>query len=106
MLTLTVSLPSLPYTFKILAKALAFVFVFVCLPEACAQAVPVEYTPFNPPAYPLTVRSPYLNAWLRQGPNPSQPGAEWPTFWSTAGHNVSPRGSSKTRFIKTALLTL
>lgn len=27
--------------------------------------------PFNPPAVPLADRTPYLNAWLAQGPKPS-----------------------------------
>ncbi|KAL4258458.1 Glutaminase GtaA [Pleurotus pulmonarius] len=39
-----------------------------------AQTSPINWTasPFNPPALPLAVRSPYLNVWLPQGNNPPQ----------------------------------
>ncbi|KAF4619311.1 hypothetical protein D9613_005332 [Agrocybe pediades] len=38
-------------------------------------------TPFNPPAFPLAVRSPYLSAWLPQGSGAAL-NAQWPTFWT------------------------
>ncbi|KZT27177.1 DUF1793-domain-containing protein [Neolentinus lepideus HHB14362 ss-1] len=37
--------------------------------------------PFNPPAVPLAVRSPYLNVWLAQGAG-AQLNDVWPTFWT------------------------
>lgn len=39
-------------------------------------------SPFNPPALPLAVRSPYLNTWLQQGPNPAPASAFWPGTWT------------------------
>ena len=46
--------------------------------------VPWQATPFNPPAVPLAVRSPYLNCWLNQngGGKPLTASNEWPTFWT------------------------
>lgn len=38
-------------------------------------------TPFNPPAFPLAVRTPYLSAWLAQGSGTAL-NAAWPTFWT------------------------
>ncbi|KAF5366812.1 hypothetical protein D9758_006553 [Tetrapyrgos nigripes] len=38
-------------------------------------------SPFNPPSIPLAVRTPYLSAWLPQGPGAALNGA-WPTFWT------------------------
>ncbi|KAI0265444.1 DUF1793-domain-containing protein [Gloeopeniophorella convolvens] len=38
-------------------------------------------TPFNPPAVPLAVRSPYLSTWLPQGAGTAL-NAAWPTFWT------------------------
>lgn len=37
--------------------------------------------PFNPPAIPLAVRTPYLSAWLPQGEGAAL-NDRWPTFWT------------------------
>jgi hypothetical protein len=37
--------------------------------------------PFNPPAFPLAVRTPYLSCWLAQG-NQTALNEAWPTFWT------------------------
>ncbi|KAL5519684.1 hypothetical protein ACEPAH_1367 [Sanghuangporus vaninii] len=37
---------------------------------------------FNPSAFPLAVRSPYLNIWLPQGYNPRTLSESWPRTWS------------------------
>ncbi|KAI0092705.1 hypothetical protein BDY19DRAFT_1054180 [Irpex rosettiformis] len=39
-------------------------------------------TPFNPPSIPLAVRSPYLSAWMNQGPNGTALNDDWPKFWT------------------------
>ncbi|QRV97100.1 DNA polymerase 1 [Ceratobasidium sp. AG-Ba] len=39
-------------------------------------------TPFNPPAIPLAVRSPYLSAWLQGGSGGGSLAGQWPTFWT------------------------
>ncbi|KAG8707228.1 hypothetical protein FRC09_001952 [Ceratobasidium sp. 395] len=39
-------------------------------------------TPFNPPAIPLAVRSPYLSTWLQGGNGGGQLNGQWPTFWT------------------------
>ncbi|KAK4194579.1 hypothetical protein QBC40DRAFT_319021 [Triangularia verruculosa] len=39
------------------------------------------FTPTKPPAVPLAVRSPYLNAWLQGDSGCLLPGA-WPRFWT------------------------
>ncbi|KAJ7162344.1 hypothetical protein C8R46DRAFT_1353303 [Mycena filopes] len=38
-------------------------------------------TPFSPPSYPLAVRTPYLSAWLPQGPGAALNDV-WPQFWT------------------------
>ncbi|KAF5344089.1 hypothetical protein D9758_008834 [Tetrapyrgos nigripes] len=38
-------------------------------------------TPFNPPSFPLAVRTPYLSAWLPQGKGIPLNGG-WPQFWN------------------------
>ncbi|KIL59835.1 hypothetical protein M378DRAFT_193746 [Amanita muscaria Koide BX008] len=45
------------------------------------QAISWTATPFNPPAIPLAVRTPYLSAWLPQGAGAALNDA-WPTFWT------------------------
>ncbi|KAL2166674.1 hypothetical protein VTG60DRAFT_2304 [Thermothelomyces hinnuleus] len=40
-----------------------------------------SFTPARPPAVPLAVRSPYLNAWLQGGSGLTLPGA-WPRHWT------------------------
>ncbi|EJD04154.1 DUF1793-domain-containing protein [Fomitiporia mediterranea MF3/22] len=44
-------------------------------------AVNWTVTPFNPPAIPLAVRTPYLSAWLFQGDGAALNDA-WPSFWT------------------------
>ncbi|KAI0774201.1 DUF1793-domain-containing protein [Fomes fomentarius] len=44
-------------------------------------AVTWDAAPFNPPAVPLAVRTPYLSAWLAQGSGTAL-NAGWPTFWT------------------------
>ena len=44
-----------------------FFTTYICLVSFSALAVPWVATPFNPAAFPLAVRSPYLSAWLPQG---------------------------------------
>lgn len=39
------------------------------------------FIPTRPPAVPLAVRSPYLNAWLQCGTECILPGS-WPRFWT------------------------
>ncbi|KAF8595372.1 DUF1793-domain-containing protein [Ceratobasidium sp. AG-I] len=41
-----------------------------------------QSTPFNPPAIPLAVRSPYLSAWLQGGDSGGRLNGQWPTFWT------------------------
>lgn len=45
-------------------------------------------TPFNPPSYPLAVRSPYLSAWLPQGVGMALNGG-WPQFWNGDVREIS-----------------
>ncbi|KAL2264443.1 hypothetical protein VTK26DRAFT_8 [Humicola hyalothermophila] len=40
-----------------------------------------SFEPTRPPAVPLAVKSPYLNAWLQGGSGAILPGA-WPRFWT------------------------
>lgn len=40
-----------------------------------------SFSPAKPPAVPLAVRSPYLNAWLQGGSGAILPGA-WPRHWT------------------------
>jgi len=47
---------------RIFFEAVVAVSLFVTV-----NAVSWIATPFNPPAFPLAVRSPYLSAWLPQG---------------------------------------
>ncbi|CAG8732300.1 1071_t:CDS:2, partial [Acaulospora colombiana] len=52
------------------------------LPVARAQTTPSwTSTPFNPAAYPLAVRSPYLSCWLLSGPGLAL-NEDWPHFWT------------------------
>ncbi|KAJ7283980.1 DUF1793-domain-containing protein [Mycena rebaudengoi] len=44
-------------------------------------AVTWTATPFNPPSFPLAVRTPYLSAWLPQGSGVALNDG-WPTFWT------------------------
>lgn len=38
--------------------------------------------PFSPPSLPLAVKSPYVNFWLPQGPNPGKISNAWPKAWN------------------------
>ncbi|KAJ4001755.1 hypothetical protein F5050DRAFT_1560073 [Lentinula boryana] len=61
---------------------LLVLFLFVpLLFVAPARCVDWTSTPFNPPSFPLAVRSPYLSAWLPQG-NGSALNDVWPQFWT------------------------
>jgi len=39
-------------------------------------------SPAKPPAVPLAVRSPYLNAWLQGGDTGCILPGQWPRFWT------------------------
>ncbi|KAJ4478253.1 hypothetical protein J3R30DRAFT_2880603 [Lentinula aciculospora] len=54
------------------------VLLLVVAPARCGNWTS---TPFNPPSFPLAVRSPYLSAWLPQGNGSALNGA-WPQFWT------------------------
>ena len=54
----------LPLTMK---NLLDFFTTYICLASFTALAIPWTATPFNPAAFPLAVRSPYLSTWLPQG---------------------------------------
>ncbi|EJC98591.1 DUF1793-domain-containing protein [Fomitiporia mediterranea MF3/22] len=58
--------------------------IALCLEGTFAQNGPSAWTasPFTPPAWPLAVRSPYLNSWLSQGNNPASLNTEWAVQWS------------------------
>ncbi|KLO16076.1 DUF1793-domain-containing protein [Schizopora paradoxa] len=43
-------------------------------------------SPFNPPAIPIAVKSPYLNTWLAQGGDPPAANEAWADFWDEVGH--------------------
>ena len=64
-------------------------FLLLFVVKALAQAGPSQWnpSPFNPPALPLAVKSPYLNAWMPQGNNPPELSSFWPQLWTI--NNVS-----------------
>ncbi|KAF7332012.1 MPN domain-containing protein [Mycena kentingensis (nom. inval.)] len=47
----------------------------------CNAQVTWDAQPFNPPSFPLAVRTPYLSTWLPQGKGAALNNA-WPTFWN------------------------
>ena len=47
--------------------------------------------PFNPPAIPLAVKTPYLNTWLPQGGG-AELNRNWPKFWTGDVRTVLPCG--------------
>ncbi|EJC98593.1 DUF1793-domain-containing protein [Fomitiporia mediterranea MF3/22] len=55
--------------------------------QTLAQNGPAGWTasPFNAPALPLAVRSPYLSTWLGQGNAPQPLNNLWPNIWTIAG---------------------
>ncbi|KAF9008954.1 DUF1793-domain-containing protein [Cyathus striatus] len=54
---------------------------FLLYVAAAVNALSWTATPFNPPAIPLAVRTPYLSAWLPQGSGAALNDV-WPTFWT------------------------
>lgn len=63
---------------------LANIFIYIsCLGIVTAQQGPKNWTvsPFNAPALPLAVRSPYLNIWLAQGNDPQELSNIDPRLW-------------------------
>lgn len=83
-LTINVSSPS-PIMIP-LAPLLRILLLFIALlaTRALAQSGPIGWTavPFNPPALPLAVRSPYLNSWLAQGSNSGALNNLWSNLWT------------------------
>ncbi|KAF8165232.1 DUF1793-domain-containing protein [Crassisporium funariophilum] len=60
---------------------LSFFTAFCLLFATAGAAVSWIATPFNPPSFPLAVRTPYLSAWLPQGSGAALNDV-WPTFWT------------------------
>ncbi|THH06834.1 hypothetical protein EW145_g3808 [Phellinidium pouzarii] len=60
---------------------LSLLLLFAAL--AVSQTGPSLWTiaPFNPPAYSLALRSPYLNTWNAQGNGPAPLTNVWPNLW-------------------------
>lgn len=54
---------------------------FFCFVDIISADVSWTVSPFNPPAVPLAVRSPYLSAWLVQGSGSALNG-DWAKFWT------------------------
>ncbi|KAL5536139.1 hypothetical protein ACEPAF_4244 [Sanghuangporus sanghuang] len=71
------------YTFVVTGQIHLRLFCY----QPSAQNGPADWnaSPFNPPALPLAVRSPYLNTWLQQGNNPPSLSGTWPRLWDTGG---------------------
>lgn len=55
----------------------------VTLLVSSAFAASWTSTPFSPASVPLAVRTPYLSAWLPQGPGKAL-NDDWPRFWAGA----------------------
>ncbi|KAG8690325.1 hypothetical protein FRC11_012402, partial [Ceratobasidium sp. 423] len=53
------------------------------VPAALAQNVSWQSAPFNPPAFPLVVKSPYTSAWTTGAA--SEPAKNWPYFGASGG---------------------
>ncbi|KAF9523492.1 DUF1793-domain-containing protein [Crepidotus variabilis] len=60
-------------------RGLSVLSTFAC--AGLAQALSWSATPFNPAAFPLAVKTPYLSTWLPQGAGAALNDA-WPTFWT------------------------
>jgi hypothetical protein len=72
-----------------LRSTLAFLFIILhSLPLAIAQNVTWQTAPFNPPAFPLVVKSPYTSVWAAGAT--AQVARQWPYFGTTAGVSSSP----------------
>ncbi|PVF95783.1 DUF1793-domain-containing protein [Serendipita vermifera] len=68
--------------FTVPAALLVTVHLLVATLPTRAQTTPSwTSTPFNPAAYPLAVRSPYLSCWLLSGPGLAL-NEDWPRFWT------------------------
>lgn len=79
-------------------SALCLFFCGLAVAPVASQLRPISWsaTPFSPPAYPLAVRSPYLNTWLPQGFGPTQFNVHtWPNHWNI-DNTVSPDPSRRT----------
>ncbi|KAL2162388.1 hypothetical protein VTH06DRAFT_7301 [Thermothelomyces fergusii] len=63
----------------ILVEAMQFLAILAATVGLGAAAS--SFAPTRPPAVPLAVRSPYLNAWLQGGSGHTLPGA-WPRHWT------------------------
>ena len=68
-------------------NSLLFLLTALWFSGASAQNGPSRWTatPFNPPALPLAVRSPYLNTWLLQGNDPPPLNDAWSRLWDAGG---------------------
>lgn len=69
-----------------LMKLLLFSFLLVFESFVSAQDGPTTWTatPFNPPSFPLAVKTPYVNAWDPQGNEPAPVSNSWPRGGSPA----------------------
>ena len=61
-----------------------FIIVSILITSACAQSGPTSWTatPFNPPAFPLAVKTPYVNTWAPQGNEPKAISNVWTRYGS------------------------
>ena len=61
-----------------------FIIVSILITSACAQSGPTSWTaiPFNPPAFPLAVKTPYVNTWVPQGNEPKVISNVWTGYGS------------------------
>ncbi|KAH8111930.1 DUF1793-domain-containing protein [Phellopilus nigrolimitatus] len=57
---------------------------FLLAARVVAQNGPKTWTaaPFNPPSFPLAVKSPYVNVWAPQGNGPAELSQAWPRVWA------------------------
>lgn len=60
----------------------SFGFMFLVLVTLSGIPVYAQNSDLWPAAYPLAVRSPYLQAWVSTM-NGSHPTVDWPTFWES-----------------------
>ncbi|KAG8714064.1 hypothetical protein FRC08_012425 [Ceratobasidium sp. 394] len=70
------------HIFSTLAVAVVSIFGVSNAAVAPRQSTTWTSTPFNPPAIPLALRSPYLSAWLQGGSGGGKLNGQWPTFWT------------------------
>ncbi|KAH8111927.1 DUF1793-domain-containing protein [Phellopilus nigrolimitatus] len=57
---------------------------FLLAARVVAQNGPKTWAaaPFNPPSFPLAVKSPYVNVWAPQGNGPAELSQAWPRVWA------------------------